>query len=67
LAGPNENQTILSALWNFYNKNGPPYSISNLFNSWLQGINKDLKQRVLSGQHLSIEKFGAIKMTLFLT
>jgi hypothetical protein len=27
----------------------PPYSISNLFNSWLRGINKDLKQLVLLG------------------
>jgi hypothetical protein len=42
-----------------------PCSISNLFNSWLRGINKDLKQLVLLGQHLSIEKFDAIEMTLF--
>jgi hypothetical protein len=39
----------------------PPYSISNLFNSWLWGINKDLKQLVLLGA-----AFGAIKMILFL-
>jgi hypothetical protein len=27
----------------------PPCSISNMFNSWLWGINKDLKQLVLLG------------------
>jgi hypothetical protein len=27
----------------------PPCSISNLFNSWLRGLNKDLKQLVLLG------------------